>query len=67
MFVGTLIARSTTIANGSICSAGAVAPAVRAAIKPETDLHASSDYRRQLAGTLVGRALAAALQRAGAT
>jgi carbon-monoxide dehydrogenase medium subunit len=41
--------------------------AVRAAIKPETDLHASSDYRRQLAGALVGRALAAALQRAGAT
>ena len=44
-----------------------VIEAVRAAIKPETDLHASSDYRRQLAGTLVGRALAAALQRAGAT
>ena len=44
-----------------------VIEAVRAAIKPETDLHASSDYRRQLAGTLVGRALAAALQRAGGT
>ena len=41
--------------------------AVRAAIEPETDLHASSDYRRQLAGALTGRALAAALQRAGAT
>ena len=44
-----------------------VIEAVRAAIKPGTDLHASSDYRRQLAGTLVGRALAAALQRAGGT
>jgi CO/xanthine dehydrogenase FAD-binding subunit len=41
--------------------------AVRAAIEPETDLHASSDYRRQLAGALAGRALAAALQRAGGT
>lgn len=39
---------------------------VRAAIKPETDLHASSDYRRQLAGALASRALAAALQRAAA-
>ena len=41
--------------------------AVRAAIEPETDLHASSDYRRQLAGALTGRALAAALERAGGT
>jgi len=39
---------------------------VRSAIKPETDLHASSDYRRQLAGALASRALAAALQRAAA-
>jgi carbon-monoxide dehydrogenase medium subunit len=44
-----------------------VTEAVRAAIEPETDLHASSDYRRHLAGALVGRALAAALQRAGST
>jgi len=44
-----------------------VTEAVRAAIEPETDLHASSDYRRHLAGVLAGRALAAALQRAGAT
>jgi carbon-monoxide dehydrogenase medium subunit len=38
--------------------------AVRAAIRPETDLHASSDYRRHLAGVLAGRALAAAWRRA---
>ena len=44
-----------------------VTEAVRAAIEPETDLHASSDYRRHLAGALAGRVLAAALQRAGAT
>jgi CO/xanthine dehydrogenase FAD-binding subunit len=38
--------------------------AVRAVIEPETDLHASSDYRRHLAGVLTGRALAAAWRRA---
>ncbi len=38
--------------------------AVRATIEPETDLHASSDYRRHLAGVLTGRALAAAWRRA---
>jgi CO/xanthine dehydrogenase FAD-binding subunit len=38
--------------------------AVREAIVPQTDLHASSDYRRHLAGVLAGRALAAAWRRA---
>ena len=41
-----------------------VIDAVRATIEPETDLHASSDYRRHLAGVLTGRALAAAWRRA---
>ena len=41
-----------------------VVDAVRAAIEPETDLHASSDYRRHLAGALAGRVVAAAWRRA---
>jgi CO/xanthine dehydrogenase FAD-binding subunit len=44
-------------------TAGAIA-AVRDRIEPETDLHASSDYRRHLAGVLTGRALTAAWRRA---
>jgi CO/xanthine dehydrogenase FAD-binding subunit len=45
---------------------GRVIDAVRAAIAPNTDLHASSDYRRHLAGVLAHRALAAAWCRANA-
>ena len=45
---------------------GRVVEAVRAVIMPETDLHASADYRRHLAGVLTGRALAAAWRRATA-
>jgi carbon-monoxide dehydrogenase medium subunit len=41
-----------------------VTEAVRATIEPESDLHASSDYRRHLAGVLTGRALATAWRRA---
>jgi CO/xanthine dehydrogenase FAD-binding subunit len=41
-----------------------VMEAVRASVAPETDLHASSDYRRHLVGVLAVRALAAAWQRA---
>jgi carbon-monoxide dehydrogenase medium subunit len=37
--------------------------AVREAISPETDLHASADFRRHLAGVLTGRALTAAWRR----
>ena len=38
--------------------------AVRTVITPVTDLHASADYRRHLAGVLTGRALDAAWRRA---
>jgi CO/xanthine dehydrogenase FAD-binding subunit len=38
--------------------------AARTVIAPESDLHASADYRRHLAGVLTGRALDAAWRRA---
>ncbi len=41
------------------------AEAVRAAVEPETDLHASADYRRHLVGVLTQRTLADAWRRAG--
>jgi CO/xanthine dehydrogenase FAD-binding subunit len=41
-----------------------VIEAVRAVIAPGSDLHASSDYRRHLAGVLTGRAVSAAWKRA---
>jgi CO/xanthine dehydrogenase FAD-binding subunit len=40
--------------------------AVRGCVTPNTDLHASADYRRHLVGVLAGRALDAAWRRAGA-
>jgi len=42
---------------------GRVIDAVRAVIAPDTDLHASSDYRRHLAGVLTARAVSAAWKR----
>jgi carbon-monoxide dehydrogenase medium subunit len=39
---------------------------VSAAVQPDSDLHASSDYRRHVAGVLARRALARAAERAGA-
>lgn len=41
------------------------ADAVRATVEPETDLHASADYRRHLVGVLTQRTLADARRRAG--
>ncbi len=41
-----------------------VTQAVRADVSPETDLHASADYRRHLVGVLAGRAVTAAWRRA---
>ncbi len=46
---------------------GRVIDAVRATLAPETDLHASADYRRHLAGVLAGRAITHAWRRAGGT
>jgi CO/xanthine dehydrogenase FAD-binding subunit len=42
----------------------AAVAAVRAGVNPPTDLHASADYRRHLAGVLVGRTLTDAWRRA---
>lgn len=41
----------------------AACDAARACVTPNTDLHASSDYRRHLVGVLTGKALSAAGQR----
>jgi CO/xanthine dehydrogenase FAD-binding subunit len=42
----------------------AVAEAARAGVELDTDLHASTDYRRHLVGVLAGRAITAAWRRA---
>jgi carbon-monoxide dehydrogenase medium subunit len=41
-----------------------VAAAVRRAIDPGSDIHASADYRRRVAGVLAGRVLLQAAARA---
>jgi len=47
-------------------SFAAAAQATSAAVDPMTDVHASAEYRRALAGTMVERALSDAAQRAAA-
>jgi CO/xanthine dehydrogenase FAD-binding subunit len=46
--------RGTALAPDDLAAAAAI---VRAAIEPASDLHASADYRRRVAGALVERAL----------
>jgi CO/xanthine dehydrogenase FAD-binding subunit len=61
------VLEAETLLNGRALDPGLtddVIDAVRSAIEPETDLHASSDYRRHLAGVLAGRAVEAAWRRA---
>jgi carbon-monoxide dehydrogenase medium subunit len=41
--------------------------AIRAAVEPNTDLHASADYRRHVIGILAKRAMKQAWQRVGAS
>jgi carbon-monoxide dehydrogenase medium subunit len=46
--------------NGRLVDAATIAQAEAAAcaaVDPQTDIHASADYRRALAGTMVERAL----------
>lgn len=55
------------IVNGTSVDAAIrrqAAAATEAAVEPMTDIHASAAYRRSLAGTMVERALAAAVSRA---
>jgi aerobic carbon-monoxide dehydrogenase medium subunit len=55
------------VLNGRTVDAASIAEAEAAtcaAVDPQADIHASADYRRALAGTMVERALLAAVRRA---
>jgi carbon-monoxide dehydrogenase medium subunit len=61
------VPKAEALLRGGVADATAIGraiEAVRAAIAPNTDFHASGDYRRHLAGVLTGRVLAAAWRRA---
>ncbi|HJR33812.1 MAG TPA: xanthine dehydrogenase family protein subunit M [Gemmatimonadales bacterium] len=57
--------RALTGSAGDSAAIRAAAEAIQQDIDPPSDIHASAAYRRQLATVLTGRALAAALERAG--
>lgn len=56
-----------TVLYDEVCDEGVITKAVeavRSAVEPATDLHASADYRRHLVGNLVRRAVTTAWRRA---
>ncbi|HSE51682.1 MAG TPA: FAD binding domain-containing protein, partial [Gemmatimonadales bacterium] len=57
--------RALSGTTGDRAAIRAAALAVQQDIDPPSDIHASAAYRRQLASVLTGRALTAALERAG--
>lgn len=70
MGVGETPMRATgaeALLGGQACDEGLIdkaVEAVRASVEPNTDLHASADYRRHLVGVLARRAIATAWKRA---
>jgi carbon-monoxide dehydrogenase medium subunit len=63
------LATVEAVLNGRVVDAAAIAEAEAAtcaAVDPQADIHASADYRRALAGTMVERALNAAALRPSA-
>lgn len=64
----TRVAQAEQLMLGKACDAtllDQVVTAVRASVEPDSDLHASGEYRRQLIGVLAHRAVATAWERAG--
>jgi len=60
--------QAEAVLNGRIIDDATIAQAeaaAAAAVDPQTDIHASADYRRALVGTMVERALESARNRNG--
>jgi carbon-monoxide dehydrogenase medium subunit len=57
---GPVLVDLTSVLDDGVLDPIAIRAAVDAAIDPETDIHASADYRRHLAHVLVERAVAEA-------